>query len=103
MKDLNKNEILSILRKNKSQLRKFGIVKIGLFGSYIRGENNKESDVDILIEFEVGKKTYDNFIQLAFFLEGLFQKEVDLLTIEAMSPYIKPHILREVQFEIVSE
>lgn len=101
MPELNKEKIFELLRLNKVQLQNYGVKRIGLFGSYLRGENKKESDIDFLVEFEEGKKNYDNFIELAFLLEDLFNKKVDLLTPESMSPYLKPYILKEVQFEII--
>ena len=101
MPELNKEKIFELLRLNKVQLQNYGVKRIGLFGSYLRGENKKESDIDFLVEFEEGQKNYDNFIDLAFFLEDLFEKKVDLLTPESMSPYLKPYILKEVQFEII--
>jgi len=54
-----------------------------------------------LVEFEKGKKTFRNFIDLAYFLEALFKKRVDLVTTEALSPYIGPHILEEVEYAAV--
>ncbi|MEN4017774.1 MAG: nucleotidyltransferase family protein [Methanobacterium sp.] len=68
--------------------------KIGIFGSYAKGQQNEESDVDILVEFE--KPTFDNFMELAFFLEDLFGKKVDLLTPKSLSPYMKPYVEKEV-------
>jgi hypothetical protein len=50
------------------------------------------------VEFESGRKTFDNFIQVAWFLEELFGRRVELVTPEALSPYIGPHILREVEY-----
>jgi predicted nucleotidyltransferase len=58
------------------------------------------SDVDVLVEFEQDRKTFDNFIQLSFLLEDLFQRRVELVTIESLSPYIGPHILSEVEYAI---
>lgn len=103
MTKLNKENILSILKENKNNLRQFGVLKIGLFGSYIRNESTDLSDIDFIVEFEEGKKNYDNFITLTFFLEKLFKKEVDLLTLDSLSPYIKPYILREVKYEAIKE
>jgi len=101
MSKLTKVKIFALLRANQPQLQKYGVERIGLFGSYLRGENKKESDIDFLVEFAEDQKNYDNFIELAFFLEDLFEKKVDLLTPESMSPYLKPYILKEVQFEII--
>ncbi|KKL74658.1 hypothetical protein LCGC14_2062700, partial [marine sediment metagenome] len=99
MKALNKEEIFKILKQNKEKLKKRHVLKIGIFGSVLRGNNTNESDVDFIVEFEDGKKNYDNFIELAFLLEHLLQRKVDLLTIEALSPYMKPKILKETYFE----
>jgi len=57
-----------------------------------------ESDVDVLVEFAAGKKTFGNFITLSFFLEDLLQRRVELVTPEALNPYIRPRILEEVEY-----
>ncbi|NVM01916.1 MAG: nucleotidyltransferase family protein [Candidatus Helarchaeota archaeon] len=103
MMEIDKEKIFNLFRKYKNQLQKYGVNKIGLFGSYARGENKKESDIDILVEFSRGKKNFDNFIELAFFLEEIFNKKVDILTPESISPYLKPYIMKEVLFETISE
>ena len=97
----NKREIFALLAENESHLRRLGVGRCGLFGSFARGEQNEDSDVDILVEFEEGRKSFDNFMALAFFLEDLFGRKVDLLTPESLSPYIGPHILKEVEYETV--
>ncbi|HEX8722680.1 MAG TPA: nucleotidyltransferase family protein [Pyrinomonadaceae bacterium] len=97
----NKQEVFALLAENESQLRRLGVRRCGLFGSFARGEQDERSDVDILVEFEEGQKTFDNFMAVAFFLEDLFGRKVDLLTPESLSPYIGPHILREVEYETV--
>jgi len=74
--------------------RRFGVRRIGLFGSFARGEQKETSDVDILVEFE--EPTFDNFMELAFFLENLFGKRVELVTPDSLSPYIAPSVKREV-------
>ena len=101
MPKLDKEKIFELLKKNKYQLQKYGVYRIGLFGSYARRENNEESGIDFLVEFEEDQKKYDNFIELVFFLENLFNKKVDLLTPDSISPYLKPYILREIEFEII--
>lgn len=93
---LTKEKILEELKKNKEQIKKYGVRKIGVFGSYIRKEQKKESDIDILVEFELGKKTFDNYMELKFFLEGLFGYNVDLIISEAVKPRLKPYIMGEV-------
>lgn len=101
MEDLTKQQILKLLKQNKEQLLKYHVKKLGLFGSFLRGDNNDMSDVDFLVEFKEGQKTFNNFIELAFFLEDLLNRKVDLLTIDSLSPYMKPKILKEVLFESI--
>lgn len=95
---LTKEKAFSLIEKYKERIKALGVRRIGLFGSFVRGEQHKESDVDLLVEFEPGQKTYDNFIQLSFFLEDLMQRRVELVTPESLSPYIGPHILNEVEY-----
>jgi predicted nucleotidyltransferase len=101
MKSLNKEEIFKLLNRHREELKSHNVIKIGLFGSVLRGDNTKESDIDFIVEFEEGKKNYDNFIEVAFLLESLLQKKVDLLTMEAISPYMKHKILQEAYFESI--
>lgn len=90
---------IEILKGNKETIkRRFGVRKIGVFGSSARGEEKEESDIDMLVEFEEGSKTFDNFMELKFFLEGLFGKKVDLATLEALRPQLKEGILKEVTY-----
>lgn len=91
----NKDEILRLIESNKPTFRDFGVVKLGLFGSYVRNEQKEDSDIDLIVEFEAGKKTYSRFFSLSEFLEKLFNKRVDLLTDKGISPYMKPSIEKE--------
>jgi predicted nucleotidyltransferase len=91
-------QLLALLREHETRLGEFGVVRYGPFGSFARESPARDSDVDLLVEFAPGKKTFDNFIQLAFFLEDLLGRPVDLVTPESLSPHVGPHILREVQY-----
>ena len=93
-----KEEIIHILRINFPKFRELGVMRLGLFGSYVRGEQCPDSDIDILVEFEPGKKNYDNFIELNFLLEDITQKPIELVTPESLSKYLRPHILKEVEY-----
>jgi predicted nucleotidyltransferase len=97
-----KEEVLTIIRNHQQEIRGFGVRRCGFFGSFMREQNTEQSDIDILVEFEPGQKTFDNSMQLAFFLEDLLGREVDLVTVESLSPYIGPHILKEVEYASVS-
>ena len=86
---------IEILRNNGQEIkRRFAVRRIGLFGSFVRGEETKESDIDILVEFE--DPTFRNFMNLAFFLEDIFGRRVDLLTPEGISHRIRPYVEKEV-------
>lgn len=90
-------DVLAIVKKNKTLLKeRFGVKKIGVFGSMVRGEAKEESDVDVLVEFENTKKSFDNFMELSFFLEELFAKKVDLITTSGLDKYVRPYVEKEV-------
>lgn len=91
-----KNKIQLILQEHKNYLvEKFGVSEIALFGSYARREESNESDVDILVDFKEGFKTFDNYMDLKFYLEELFNRNVDLVIKSAINPRIKPFIIEE--------
>jgi len=94
----NKEGIFKLILLNKEKITDYGTLRLGLFGSFVRNEQNDTSDVDIVVEFLPGRKTYDNFINLVYFLENLFGRKVELLTPESISPYIKPYIEREIEY-----
>jgi predicted nucleotidyltransferase len=91
-------ELLEKLEENIEHIKKYGVKRIGLFGSYVRNEQKSESDIDILVKFERGKKTFDNYMDLKFFLEDLFNRKVDLVVIEALKPDLKQYILGSVKY-----
>jgi hypothetical protein len=93
-----KEQLFALTRGHGSRVREFGVKRCGVFGSFVRGDSAANSDVDFLVEFDTGKKTFDNFIRLAFFLEDLLGRPVEIVTPESLSPYIGPHILREVEY-----
>lgn len=78
--------------------KKYGIKRIGVFGSFAKNEQKETSDIDVLVEFEKGAKTFDNYMDLKFFLEELFGRKVDLVIFDALKPDIKDRVLREVRY-----
>jgi predicted nucleotidyltransferase len=97
-----RDHLVAVLEKHTTQIKACGIARLGIFGSYATGKPDNESDVDVLVEFEPGKKNFDNFIGLATFLEELFDRRVELVTRESLSPYIGPRILEEVEYVTLS-
>ncbi len=97
MKD--KEYILNTIRARQKEFVRLGIREIGLFGSYARDEQTRESDIDILIDFEPEKETFDNYMAVYELLEKLFRDtKVEIVTKKGLSPYIGPKILNEVQY-----
>lgn len=96
-----KEQIFAQLAEHNADLRRFGVRRFGLFGSFVRDDHTDRSDIDFLVEFEAGQKSFDNFMRLAFFLEDLFGRKVDLVTNESLSPYIGPKILQEVEYAVI--
>ena len=80
------------------ELRALGVERLGLFGSFYRDEASAESDVDILVEFIPGRKSFDNFMLLADRLESVLGRQVELVTRESLSPYIGPRILAATEY-----
>ena len=94
----NLSEIKEILAENKELLKKkFKVKEIGLFGSYVRGEQKETSDVDILVEFEE-TPTLLEFVELENYLTELLGVKVDLVMKRALKPTIKESILKEVVY-----
>lgn len=98
-----KAQVLARLREHLQELQQLGVTRCGVFGSFARNTAiRNKSDVDILVAFEPDQKTFDNFMNLSFFLEDLFGRDVDLVTEESLSPHIGPHILDEVEYVSIS-
>ena len=92
---LNKQKIIKTIAMRKEDISRFGAKKIGLFGSFAKGMQHKKSDIDFLVAFE--KKTFDNYMELKFFLEKLFKKRVDLVIEENLRPEFE-YVKREVKY-----
>ncbi len=83
----NLRKIIPILKRN-------GVVKAGVFGSYARGEARKKSDIDILVKFR-GKKSLLDMVGLSMELEENLGRKVDLLTYGSVHPLLKDRIMKE--------
>jgi predicted nucleotidyltransferase len=97
-----KDIILQTLVAHKQQLATYGVNQIGLFGSYLRNEATENSDIDLLVDIEKNKKTLKNFLALNYYLESLFGKKVELITAQSFSPHIGPHILKTVEYALIT-
>ncbi|MBI3812977.1 MAG: nucleotidyltransferase family protein [Nitrospinae bacterium] len=96
MKNSHLKNILKNLKDNKEVLsKKFGVTDIAVFGSYVRGEQNKKSDIDIFVELKPEYKTFDNYMELKFYLQKITSKKIDLVIKESIREELKPIIIEE--------
>lgn len=87
---LNSHKIIKEIEENSRDIRKYGVKKIGLFGSFLKDKQHKKSDIDILVTFD--KETFDNYINLLFLLERTFRRKIDLVIEKDLHPelnYVK--------------
>jgi uncharacterized protein len=94
---LTRSDVIERLRNAEEEIRHLGVRRLALFGSFARDEARTGSDVDLLVVFSTGQKTFDRFLQLAERLEVLLGRPVEMVTPEALSPFIGPHILAEAE------
>jgi hypothetical protein len=92
---LTRAEVELSLRNAHAEILGLGVRRLALFGSVQRNAARPDSDVDVLVEFAPGEKTFDRFAALGELLEGLLNHAVELVTPESLSPYLRPYILAE--------
>jgi predicted nucleotidyltransferase len=89
---------IDILNEHLEELqRQYNVSKIGIFGSFSRGEDRSSSDVDIIVEFSTQVDLF-TFLELKEHLEAILGREIDLVTKNALKPLIKDRILSEVTY-----
>ena len=93
----NKRTLISLLKANRQKLRSYGVSSLSIFGSFITGKFTETSDVDLLVDFDANQKSYDNFMDLSFFLEDLLGRKVEVVTPQSLSKYLGPHILKQAE------
>lgn len=91
---LNKEKVLEVIKKRKNLFDKYHIKTLALFGSTARNEATLNSDLDFLVEFRTSP-TFDNYMDLKFYLEELFNKPVDLVIKQDLKPIIKEKVIKE--------
>jgi predicted nucleotidyltransferase len=94
---LTREQAIARLRAAEAAIRRLGVRRLALFGSVLRNQATPASDVDVLVEFDPAMKTLDSFMELAFLLDQVLGRRADVVTTEALSPYIGPHILGEAE------
>ncbi len=95
---MGKREIIEIIRRSKPEMEsRYGVTRVGLFGSYVTGRQRKRSDIDILVAFSRDIDLFD-FLDLREYLEDRLQAKVDLVMESALKPGIGKRILAQVEY-----
>ncbi len=96
---LKKEKILEILKLEKTTLTRIGVKDIGLFGSFVKDSQHKESDIDLLVDFFEDKETFDNLMAVYDILEKAFRGyKVEIVTKNGLSKHIGSYILKETKY-----
>jgi predicted nucleotidyltransferase len=95
---MGKKEIIEIIRSSKPVLElRYGVQRLGLFGSYVREKQSKKSDIDILVKFNRDIDLFE-FVDLREYLENQLNSKVDLVMESALKPNLGKRILAEVEY-----
>lgn len=95
---MSKESVINIIKSSKPELyEKYGVIDVGLFGSYVRGQESDSSDIDILVSFNRDIDLFE-FIDLREYLEDKLQSKVDLVMASALKPALGKRILQEVRY-----
>ena len=93
---LDSNQVIRKIQENRDRIKAYGVRRLGLFGSVVRNTAGTESDLDFLVEFE--KKSFDAYMDLRAYLEGLFGARVDLVLPNTLKPRLRDSILKETRY-----
>lgn len=94
---LGRKEILQRLQEHQEEMAaRFSVRRIGLFGSYLKGNEDEKSDIDLIVD--LSEPTFDHYMDLKFYLEALFERPVDLVLSDTIKPRLKPVIQKEAAY-----
>jgi uncharacterized protein len=92
----NRQQVIEVIKTNSQAIKLYAIESIGIFGSFSRNEAKSHSDVDIIVTFREGSKTFRNFMGLKVFLQDLLRREVDMVSSDNIRDELKPYIMKEI-------
>jgi len=93
---MTRKKIFELIADNRNMIKNFGVKRLGIFGSRAKGTSHAKSDVDVLVEFK--NTSFDNYMDLKFFLESLFKTKVDLVMNSTLKPALRSIILKQVKY-----
>jgi predicted nucleotidyltransferase len=99
----NKKDLIDCINKNAEYLNIYDIDTISLFGSFQRGEQTDNSDIDLIVDFKPGKKNYKNFFNTFELLERITNRKVELLTKSSLKPFMRDRIMKESEYVFINK
>ena len=90
------DEVIKTIERNRNAIKAFGVEKLGVFGSVVRGEATDDSDIDFLVQLE--NETFRAYMGLCFLLEEIFKRKIDLVLIGTVKERSRKRIFREVRY-----
>ncbi len=94
----NREDVFTVLKSNRTTIKRYGVKSLALFGSAARNRLQKNSDVDVLVQFE--QPTWANYIGLKFYLQELLGREVDLVTPKGLKPAVRPSVEKDLLYVV---
>ena len=94
----NGNDVVKIIKSKRRMIKRYGVKSLALFGSAARNRMRKNSDVDVLVQFE--QPTWSNYIGLKFYLQDLLGREVDLVTLNGLKPAMRPSVEKDLMYVV---
>jgi len=92
---LTSRAIIALLQEHEDALKQFTVKRIGLFGSYVSGKQTPKSDLDFVVDF--AEPTFDNFMELVDYLEGILGKSVNVLTLQGLQSVRVPRVAESIK------
>ena len=98
MSTINREEVIAVLKSNRTTIKRFSVKSLALFGSAARNRLGKKSDVDVLVQFE--QPTWENYIGLKFYLQDLLGRDVDLVTPKGLKPAVRSSVEKDLLYVV---
>ena len=94
----NRADVVNIIKSKRRMIKRYGVKSLALFGSAARNRLRKNSDVDVLVQFD--QPTWANYIGLKFYLQELLGREVDLVTPKGLKPAVRPSVEKDLLYVV---
>lgn len=94
----NKKELIQRITSNQQTILSYGVIQLGIFGSFVRDEANEQSDIDFYIDFAPENKTLKNLVGLSTFLQEILGRKIEIVTPASLNKYIGKYIVAEVEY-----